>query len=349
MRVGFMQELSLASEVLRGFGAPEDHAEIQARWLAEADLREHPSHGLQRLPVIVGRMRAGLIRADALPQFHWRSQSVLIVDGRGCFGPVAGLATVAELTRRVSDSGVAVGAVHGANHLGLLAPYIEEVTSQGLVGLAMTTSEALVHAWGGSARVLGTNPIAIGIPAKPDPFILDMATGTVSMGKVLAFERADAELEEGWAVDSNGSPTTDPHAAVHGAISPFGGPKGYGLGLAIELLVAILTGTELGRAVLGTLDTEHETTKGDVFIVIDASLFTAMDFVAERIAAYLNDVRQSGKATTHARVAIPGDRSRGARRRGLADGFDVDDQAWREAEELLQTAESARTPQHAER
>ena len=282
MRVEYRQELSLASQVLRGFGAPEEQAEIQARWLTEADLRGHPSHGLQRLPVIVGRMRGGLIQTDALPQFHWRSQSALIVDGQGCFGPVAGLATVRELTRRVSDSGVAVGAMHRANHLGLLAPYIEEVTSQGLVGLAMTTSEALVHAWGGSARVLGTNPIAIGIPAQPEPFILDMATGTVSMGKVLAFERADAALEPGWAVDSNGSPTTDPHAAIQGAISPFGGPKGYGLGLAIELLVAILTGTALGPAVLGTLDTEYETTKGDVFIVIDASLFTIADLVAEQ-------------------------------------------------------------------
>lgn len=340
MHVTYPEELGLIGDVLQGFGAPAELARTQAHWLAEADLRGHPSHGVQRVPVVVGRMRAGLIAAEATPAFQWRSPSALVVDGQRGFGPVVGLATVTELIRGARASGVAIGAVHHANHLGLLAPYVEEVAAQGLLGLAMTTSEALVHAWSGRERVLGTNPIAVGIPAEPEAFVLDMATGAISMGKVLAHARTGTPLEHGWAVDSAGAPTTDPDAAMDGAISPFGGAKGYALGLAVELLVGTLTGTALGSAVRGTLDTEHETTKGDLFVVLDPATFGVDDFV-ERLSGYLEDVRRSGGHEAGAQVMIPGDRSRTARLRGMQYGFVVDDESWREVQELLKLSRSA--------
>ena len=345
MRVTYDEELALISDVLEACGAPAEKARTQARWLTEADLRGHPSHGIQRLPVIVGRIRAGLIRVDASPEFQWRSASALVADGHRCFGPVGGLATVRELMREVSASGLALGAVRRANHLGLLAPYVEEVADAGLVGVAMTTSEALVHAWGGCKPVLGTNPIAIGIPSDPDPFVLDMATAAISMGKVVAHARAGTPLKEGWAIDRQGSPTVDPDAALRGAISPFGGAKGYGLGLAVELLVATLTGTALGSAVQGTLDTENESNKGDLFLVLDPMAFGGADF-SRRLAAYLKEVRESGVNDGEEPVAIPGDRSRTARLTGLRAGFTIDREAWRDAQALLPRAE---TPHQIER
>lgn len=339
MLVTYAEELGLIRDVLEGFGAAAPLARTQALWLTEADLRGHLSHGIQRVPVIVGRMRAGLIAADATPVFRWRSPSALVVDGRRGFGPVVGLATVNELIRGARANGVAVGAVHDANHLGLLGPYVEEVAAQGLIGLAMTTSEALVHAWGGCEPVLGTNPIAVGVPAEPEAFVLDMATGAISMGKLLAHERTGTPLEPGWAVDCAGAPTMDPAAARRGAISPFGGAKGYALGLAVELLVATLTGTALGNAVRGTLDTEHETSKGDVFIVLDPATF-GIDYSIERLSDYLEEVRHSGDHEAAARVAVPGDRSRAARQRGMLGGFVVDRESWREVQELLELSRS---------
>jgi len=339
MLVTYADEVALIGEILRTHGASAMPAGVQARWLTEADLRGHPSHGLQRVRTIVGRMRGGLIEADSRPELQWRSPSALVVDGRRGFGPVVGLATIRELVRRVGATGVAIGAVHGANHLGLLGPYVEEIAEDGLIGAAMTTSEALVHAWGGHTRMLGTNPIAIGIPAEQGPFVLDMATGAVSMGRVLAHARTRIPLEEGWAVDDTGAPTLDPDLAVAGAISPFGGPKGYGLGLAVELLVAALTGTALGTAVHGTLDAECESTKGDLFMVIDPGDF-GVDEIPGRLSRYLQEVRRSGSSEPGKEVAVPGDRSRSARARGLSEGFTVDDGVWREAEELLQVAES---------
>ena len=244
------------------------------------------SHGIQRLPVIVGRIRSGLIVPDAAAVFEWRSPSAVSIDGRRGFGPVVGLAAVDALVDAARNSGVAVAAIDGANHLGLLAPYVEEVASNGLIGLAMTTSEALVHAWGGRERMVGTNPIALAIPAEPDPFVADMATGAVSMGRVIAHARGGLPLEEGWAIDGWGKATTDPHAAMRGAISPFGGPKGYALGLAIEALVGSLTGCALGTDVRGTLDTDQVANKGDLFAVFDPSRFGVSDF-KDRISHYL--------------------------------------------------------------
>ncbi len=348
MIVTYADEIALIGEILQTHGASAGPAGVQARWLTEADLRGHPSHGLQRVPTIVGRMRAGVIAADSTPKILWRSPSALVVDGQRGFGPVVGLATVGELIRRVGETGVAIGAVHGANHLGLLGPYVEEIATHGLIGVAMTTSEALVHAWGGCTRVLGTNPIAIGIPAEPEPFVLDMATGAVSMGRVLAHARNRIPLEEGWAVDRAGTPTLDPDLAVGGAISPFGGPKGYGLGLAIELMVAALTGTALGTAVHGTLDAERESTKGDLFMVVDPGDF-GVDEVPGRLSRYLDDVRRSCSAEHRNGVAVPGDRSRSARAQGLREGFTVDDSVWREAEKLLQVAESGLRLEHTNR
>src|SRR5690606_6144467 len=112
-----------------------------------------------------------------------------------------------------------------------------------------------------------------GIPSRPGPFVFDMATSIVPMGKVLAYLARGEKVEEGWAVDAEGRPTTDPEAARWGSIAPFGEAKGYGLGLSIALLAGLLAGGEIGKAVRGTLDTEHRCNKGDLFLLIDPMAF----------------------------------------------------------------------------
>jgi LDH2 family malate/lactate/ureidoglycolate dehydrogenase len=235
---------------------------------------------------------------------------------------------LAALLTRVPDVGVAVAAVRRSSHLGMLSPYVERVAREGAAGIIMTTSEALVHPWGGRGALVGTNPIAIGVPSRDGAVSLDMSTGMVSAGKILDYAARGRSIPEGWAVDADGHPTTDPRAAAAGAISPFGGAKGYALGLALESLVGLLSGTAFGRDVTGTLDTDHPTTKGDLMIVISAGAFGA-DPRGSALAAYLDEVRASG--VERRPVWIPGDRARRNREHGLAEGFDLDS-------ELLETA-----------
>jgi len=320
-------------DVLTALETPEENARTQADWLVEADLRGHPSHGLQRLPTIAARIAEGLIAPAAAPTLNWQSSSVLVVDGRRGLGPCVAAAALAELIDRAATSGVAVAAVANANHLGLLAPYVERCAAESLIGIALTTSEALVHPWGGRRAMLGTNPLAVAVPAEPDPFVLDMATGAVSMGRIIDHHNRGVALTPGWAVDAAGRPTVDPAAAIGGAIAPFGGSKGYALGLAIELLVALLSGTAMGRDVAGTLDAEHVCNKGDVFMCLDPVRF-GVDDVAARAGAYLRQLRESPAQEGTAGVLIPGDRARADRARRLAEGVPIAPAVWESVVEL---------------
>jgi LDH2 family malate/lactate/ureidoglycolate dehydrogenase len=324
-------ERELIVSVLSAYGAPPAAAALQARWLVEADLRDVGSHGLQRLPMLVRRIERGLIAPAADPDVSWRTSSVLVVDGRRGFGPVAGLRAVQECVERARSAGLALAAVGNANHLGILAPYVEAAADHGMIGIAATTSEALVHPFGGRVAMIGTNPLAIAVPARPGPLVLDMATGEVSMGRILRHARAGQPIPPGWALDAAGEPTTDPAAAA--AISPFGGAKGSGLGLALEVLVATLTASALGRDVHGTLDADDACNKGDVFLVADPSALPGGS-QAGPVSEYLDAVRATPVQEGAAAVRVPGDRARAERARRQRAGVEVPDRVWHEALEL---------------
>jgi len=225
--------------------------------------------------------------------------------------------------------------VRNANHLGLLAPYVEACAERGLIGVALTTSEALVHPWGGRIAQVGTNPIAVAVPAGGDapPFVFDMATGVVSMGRVLAHRNRGAPLEPGWALDADGEETIDAAAASKGSIAPFGGPKGFGLGLAFELLVGALTGSALGRAVGGTLDVTAIANKGDVFVCLDPAAFGAGED-AGAVGAYLEEIRATPPRDPDHPVRVPGDRARADRARRLRAGLEIPEAVWRSLRDL---------------
>lgn len=304
----------IAEAALTRAGVPAPHAAMQVSLLMEAELRAQPSHGLLRLPRLIRRIANGV--ADPLTSgiHSWVGAALLRVDGHAGLGPVVARSALDAVTDRARSTGVATAAVSGANHLGMLAWYVEHVAKRGMVCIALTTSEPLVQPPAGRRPLVGTNPIAIGVPSEPEPFVLDMATSEISMGKVHAHALRGEPLRPGWAFDEDGHPTVDPVRARAGALAPFGGPKGYGLGLGIELLVASMTGGPLGAGVTGTLDSDRAVTKGDVFVVLAPSAAPA------HLTAHLNDIRDSGLTGP---VAVPGDRARARRRRALTDGVAV--------------------------
>jgi L-2-hydroxycarboxylate dehydrogenase (NAD+) len=331
MIVTAVAERELIVRVLSALGAPQAAADVQARWLVEADLRDVGSHGLQRLPMLAARIERGLIVPDADPVASWRTSSLLAVDGRRGFGPVVGLRAVEQCVDRARRTGLALAAVHNANHLGILAPYVEAAADHGMIGIAITTSEALVHPFGGRVAMIGTNPLAIAVPARPGPLVLDMATGEVSMGRILRHARAGQPIPQGWALDAVGEPTTNPAQAA--AISPFGGAKGFGLGLALEVLVATLTASALGRDVHGTLDADDASNKGDMFIVADPSALPDGSR-ADAVSVYLDAVRATPVQEGAEAVRVPGDRARAERARRQQAGVEIPDRVWHEALEL---------------
>jgi LDH2 family malate/lactate/ureidoglycolate dehydrogenase len=329
VRVDAGEERALIVGVLRGLGAGEEEAAWQAEVLVEGDLRGRPSHGIQRLPVIAERIRRGLLVPRVKPKLRWTASALLAADGGHGFGPFVAHLAVAEIRERASRTGVAAATIRNASHLGMLALYVESLAAHGAVALAFTTSEALVHPWGGRVAMVGTNPVAVAIPTDGEPFVMDMATGAISKGEVIARAQRGQMLAPGTAVDAEGQPTVDPAAADRGAISPFGGPKGFALGLAIELFVAVLTETALGEQVLGTLDVTDPVTKGDVLIAFDPVAAQLAPF-GERVGEYLRSLRTSPTAPGSSGVRIPGDRARAERRHRLAEGIPLPAALWAE-------------------
>jgi L-2-hydroxycarboxylate dehydrogenase (NAD+) len=312
----------LAVAALQRRGVPDDSAALQADLLLEAELRGLASHGLLRLPRLISRLEKGLADPQARGSHDWRHSGFLQVDGERGLGPVVLMAALQTLAGRVGETGLALAAIRNANHIGMLAYYAEQAAARGLIGIVLSTSEALVHPFGGSRAMLGTNPIAIGIPTGAAPFVLDLATSVVSMGKIHSHALQGEPLSAGWAVDVTGQPTTDAEAAKSGAIAPFGDAKGYGLGLAFELLVASLCGSDLAPQVRGTLDDTHVANKGDLLILIDPG---QRDGLARRLADYLDALRASPPARADRPVAIPGDGMRARRAATLKRGIDIPD------------------------
>jgi LDH2 family malate/lactate/ureidoglycolate dehydrogenase len=307
--------------------------------LVEGDLRGHPSHGVSRLSILVERLRKGLIVADAEPALDWATDAVLQVDGRRGFGPVSAFAAVDCIVERAKTTGVAMASVRNSNHVGMLAPYVERMADARHIGLAFTTSEALVHPWGAAKPMVGTNPIGLAVPTTTDPLVLDMSTASVSMGKILDYATKSIPIPLGWAVDDAGMPTSDPRAASAGAISPFGGAKGYALGIGLEAMVGVLTQSALGTSIRGTLDSEHECSKGDVFVAICLERLGLTHLLPE-LDIYFDDVRASGNAAD-TRIGIPGDRARSVRQRRMAEGIPLHSKVWEQTLQLHKDAQRA--------
>ena len=339
MKVNYQAIAALGEALLAAHGVPADCATLQVDLLLEAQMRGFASHGLLRLPRILERIDAGVTEPRARGRHEWHGAGQLIVDGQRGLGPVVVTTALEAIQERARDTGVAMAAIRNSNHIGMLAWYGEQVAKNGLLLIGATTSEALVHPWGGRRAMLGTNPLCIAVPAWPDPLILDMATSLVSMGKVHDYANRGVPLEQGWALDASGNPTTDASAAKSGAIAPFGGAKGYALGIALEVLVTSLAGCAIGTQVGGTLDSDQVCNKGDVFIVIAPRQGAGIEAL---VASFLDEIRSSEPADSARPVAIPGDRARRERARSITDGVEIDEGLWRDLLALEQTNHSAR-------
>lgn len=327
MRCSPQRLKTVAVQSLMRRGAPAEAARVQADLLVEAELRGLPSHGLQRLPRLLARIDRGLADPAASGAMDWTRPAFLSVDGMRGLGPVVVLAAMDEMRGRIGAHGVATAAIRNANHIGMLAYYVEAAARSGLIAIVASTSEALVHPFGGTQPMLGTNPVAIGIPTADQPFILDIATSLVPMGKIHHHALRGEPIPPGWAVDAAGRSTTCAAAAKSGAIAPFGEAKGYGLGLAVELIVSLLSGSEFAPEVRGTLDEDHPANKGDLIILIDPA---AGNGHLAALSEYLKRLRASRPLNPDQPVSVPGDGARRRRAHSGVEGIEVPDVLWRE-------------------
>lgn len=326
-----------AAAAFRTHGVGQRDAEIVADALVRADARGKRSHGLIRLPRFVRGIQAGNVDHDGEITVVAERGSVATIDGGARLGPVVGLEANREATSRADELGIGVVGVRNANHLGMLGYYTDRLGTDGYVGIVTSNGESAMPAHGSSEPMLGTNPIAIGLPTDPR-FNLDMATSVIARGDILHRRDTGERLPDGVALDADGEPTTDPDAALDGALRPIAGPKGSGLALAVEVLAGGLVGAAIGPDVTGTFHTEDPCTKGDLFVAIDPEAFGENRFL-ERVNEFLRDVKESEPAAGTEEIRLPGERS--LERDAAADSIRLEADLWNEVQAL---ARSPREP-----
>lgn len=202
------------------------------------------SHGVYRIEGVLRTLKAGKVRGDALPVLGPDDGGAVVrVDAAGGFSNAAFELGLPALAERARALGLAAMVVNDCTHFAALWPEVEAVAAEGLAALAMCPSYASVAPAGGTGPLLGTNPLAFGWP-RPGraPYVFDFATSVAARGEIELHRRAGKPLPEGWAIDRDGAPTTDPEAALAGAMLPFGGHKGSAIGTMIELLAGVMIG-----------------------------------------------------------------------------------------------------------
>ncbi|HLI27801.1 MAG TPA: Ldh family oxidoreductase [Chloroflexota bacterium] len=313
---------AFATTLLAAAGVPAAAAAACARVLVAADLDGHGSHGVLRLPTYLAAIARGQIAPRARPEIVATGPATAWVDGGQALGPVVALAAMEEAIRLARAAGAGVVAARRSNHFGAAGYYAEQAAAAGYVGLALSNTPPALPPPGGAAPYLGTNPLAFAFPTSGEPLVIDLSLSVVARGKILEARQAGAPIPSGWAVDRAGHPTTDPAAALAGALLPLGGPKGFALALAVEALTGVLAGAASGPHVAQILDdTAAPANVGHLFMALDPDRFGEPGAFRRRLDALLAELRAVPPAEGGAGVRLPGERRAAARRRALAEGI----------------------------
>jgi LDH2 family malate/lactate/ureidoglycolate dehydrogenase len=276
--------------------------------VVEGDLRGVESHGVLRLPAYVHRVQAGLMTATTELKVVRERGATILLDAQGGFGQVAGVLAMDHAIERARKHGVGFAAVRNANHFGIAAHYTMMALPHKMIGMAATNAAPSMAAWGGTAAVLGTNPICVAIPTGQDAdIVLDMASSIVARGKIRFAASKGDSIPPGWALDADGRPTEDPQAALNGTLLPIGGPKGYGLALVVDVLAGVLTGSDYSVHLSSVHDMSSQASVGFVMQAVDITAFADWSEYQKDMESLVSEIRNSPRAPDIDRIYLPGE------------------------------------------
>ncbi|NNG05251.1 MAG: Ldh family oxidoreductase [Inquilinus sp.] len=246
-RLSLAEARDLAALVLRRANTESANAAVvaEALVLAEADLLS--SHGLARLPAYADQAAAGKVDGHAVPTLRQTRPAALLVDAGTGFAFPAIDKGLPALQALAGETGIAALAIGNSHHFGVAGHPVEALARAGMLGIAMGNAPAAIAPWGGHKPLFGTNPIAFACPREGhDPIVVDLSLSRVARGKVMLAAQRGQPIPDNWALDADGSPTTDAKAALEGSMLPLGDAKGAALVLMVEILATCLTGSNFG-------------------------------------------------------------------------------------------------------
>lgn len=315
---------AVAEQILTAAGASPVNASAVAASLVESDLVGHDSHGVRRLVPYLEQIRAGRLDPAVEPAVEPRAPAASTVDCRFGFGQVAARLATSEARRLAAEHGAGVVAIRNCNHVGRLGEYVQTLAEDGAVGLAFGNADPSVAPFGGRERRLGTNPLAWAAPRSADrpPVVADFATAGIAEGKLALARAAGEEVPPGLVVGPDGEPTTDPADFYRGgALLPFGGHKGYGISVLIEIVAGLLTGTGVSSL------PGYDGTFGTVLIAVDIATFTPLEEFRRQCEEFCVLL---GNTPGRSQVLAPGEIEANTRADRLRDGIPLAASTWRD-------------------
>jgi ureidoglycolate dehydrogenase (NAD+) len=297
------------AQALERAGARSGDAAVTADGLVAADLRGVHSHGVVRIGIYTDRLRAGSINPQAELEIVRESGAVVVADAQAGLGIAMAVRAMDLAIVRAQAHGISTVGVRNGNHCGMLAYFAMRALPAGAVGIALSNADALVAPWGARAKFLGTNPLAVAVPAREElPVVLDMATSVVTYGRIKSASASGERIPPDWALDSEGRPTTDPSRALLGTMLPFGGPKGSGISILIDLLAGLLPGGRSGPEIVPLYESlDRPQGVGHLFIALHVEAFEPLEEFGARVDETVRRIRGLPPAAGASRPFLPGE------------------------------------------
>jgi LDH2 family malate/lactate/ureidoglycolate dehydrogenase len=323
-RVPAERLVTFARRVLAAEGMPEADAQTVAELMVEVDLLGGEGHGIFRLPRYLDRLRAGGFNLHPDIRINRERGGTALIDGDNAMGHLVMKRCAEEAIARARSHGVSWVGAHHSNHAGAAGIYAMMMLPHDMIGLYVAVGNANHTApWGGIELLLSTNPIAVAIPAHDrPPVLLDMATTVAAYGKVKVAAQRGETMPEGWMIDSEGNPLTDPTMAAGGSLLPIGGPKGYGLALVFGLLAGTLNGAAMGRDVIDfNADDRSVTNTGQFMVAVDIASFSDVAAFKKGVDKVIDEMKSSPLRPGFDEIRLPGERALAERAKRAADGI----------------------------
>jgi LDH2 family malate/lactate/ureidoglycolate dehydrogenase len=297
------------ARLLDAVGVPAAKSQLVAESLVAANMRGVDSHGVQLLPYYLEQIEWGDMDARADGRVISESGACLVYDGENGIGQVISEICCGHALRIAKAHGVAIVVARESNHFGAAAFWGQRISAAGAIAIVMCNASPLVPPWQGKQGRLGTNPICMSVPGgEENPWLLDMATTTVAAGKIFkAMINGQPEIPPGWAMDSEGVPTTSTEAALKGLPMPLGGYKGSGLAMMAEILCAVLGGGAMATELGGIRFRGKPVRVSHMFLAIDIARFIPLEEFRTRIDRLIRVMRNTPAAKGYREVLVAGE------------------------------------------
>jgi len=328
--------LQVSRALLGAAGASEREANIVSDLLIEANLCGVDSHGVSNLKAYIDLIEQGKIKPGAKNVMVKETATTALVDANWGFGQVACSEAVELVVGKAERNMVSVVGMLRCNHIGRLGAYSEMIAERGMIGSICANSDPSVAPYGGMKSMLGTNPISLGFPAGTEkPIIVDFATSASAEGKIRVALQKGEKIPEGWILDKNGKPTTDPadlyeaplppvQVKVVGAQLPMAGHKGFGLALAVDVLGGALTGTGCSH----DIHVPNEWANGVLIQALNIEAFSSMEEYERRVDKLITDIKSSPRTSGVDEIQMPGEPEFRMREERAKSGIPVSDVTW---------------------